>query len=200
MPSPIDYYFDFSSPYGYLISDQIDDFAARHGREVAWHPVLLGVIFQKTGTKPLSEIPLKGAYARHDWDRFARLLGVPYRHPERFPIPTQAAARVFYWVHDRDPREAKALARALYHAYFEHGQDISNPAKVVEIANRLGHDGRALTDALKSEALKERVKGECEAAVERGVFGSPFLIVDGEPFWGSDRLWQVKRWLDRGGW
>lgn len=200
MAEPILYYFDFSSPYGYLICDQIDEFAARHGREVEWHPILLGVIFQTTGQKALSEQPLKGTYAKRDWERFARLLGVPYRFPSRFPVPTQAAARAFYWARESEPAQAKALARALYHAYFEHDRDISDPEAVVEIAGSLGFDEQALTAALNGPELKERLKEECRTAMERGVFGSPFLIVDGEPFWGADRLWQIKRWIEQGGW
>lgn len=200
MAEPIEYYFDFSSPYGYLIADQIDGFAARHGREVAWRPILLGVIFQKTGQQALTLQPLKGDYAKRDWARFARLLGVPYTFPARFPVPTQAAARAFYWLDERDPRKAKDFARAVYHAYFEHGHDISSPETVVAIAGALGADKDALARALDTPEAKERLKREVERAMAQGVFGSPFLIVDGEPFWGADRLWQVKRWIEKGGW
>ena len=200
MPAPIDYYFDFSSPYGYLVADQIDAYAERHGRTVKWRPFLLGVVFQKTGQKPLSEQPLKGDYCRHDWRRFARLMGVPYHEPEPFPIATQAAARAFYWTADQDEALAKRLARTLYRAYFAEGKDISSPEIVTGIARALGIDMDALAAALQSPEIKERLKAEVSAAIERGVFGSPTFIVDGEMFWGADRLWQIKRWIEQGGW
>jgi len=62
--SPIDFYFDFSSPYGYLASEKIEALAARHGRSVDWHPILLGIVFRETGAKSLTEVPLKGNYSR----------------------------------------------------------------------------------------------------------------------------------------
>jgi len=79
---PIYFYFDFSSPYGYLASRRIEAMAARHGRGVAWRPFLLGVAFQKTGQSPLVEQPLRGAYHERDFARSARLHGIPFRLPE----------------------------------------------------------------------------------------------------------------------
>ena len=77
MSQPIDFYFEFASPYGYLASTQIDSLAARHDRAVAWHPIMLGAAFKETGARPLTETPLKGPYLLRDVPRFARLLGVP---------------------------------------------------------------------------------------------------------------------------
>ena len=66
MANPIDFYFDFSSPYGYFASTKIDDLAAKHGRSVTWRPILLGAVFKITGGQPLPTIPLKGSYTAHD--------------------------------------------------------------------------------------------------------------------------------------
>jgi 2-hydroxychromene-2-carboxylate isomerase len=76
MAAPIDFYFDFSSPYGYLAAQKIEALAAKHGREVDWHPVLLGVIFKETGSAPLTMVPLKGDYSRRDFERSARFHGI----------------------------------------------------------------------------------------------------------------------------
>ena len=98
MAAPIDFYFDFSSPYGYLASQKIEALAAKHGRAVDWRPILLGVIFRQTGTAPLTEIPLKGDYARRDFGRSARFHGLAeFRMPSRFPTPSQAPARIVLW-------------------------------------------------------------------------------------------------------
>ena len=72
MSAPVEFYFDFSSPYGYLASTQIDDLGKRHGRAIAWHPFLLGAAFKVTGQQPLTEQPLRGPYHRHDFERSAR--------------------------------------------------------------------------------------------------------------------------------
>ncbi len=201
MMSPaIEFYFDFSSPYGYLAAARIDDLAGRHGRTVHWRPILLGAVFKVTGQQPLVNIPLKGSYAVHDLQRSARLAGVPFRMPSRFPVATTAACRAYYWLQDRDPVAARTLAQALYRAYFAEDRDISNPEITLGIAATLGHDSKVLAQALNDPAVKARLKSEIDAAIGRGVFGSPFVVVDNEPFWGADRLDQVEQWLARGPW
>ena len=200
MPAPIDFYFDFSSPYGYFAGTKIDDLAAKHGRDVTWRPILLGAVFKITGGQPLPTIPLKGSYSAHDLQRSARLFKMSFKMPTKFPIGSTAPARAFYWLNDRDPAAARKLALALFHAYFAEDRDISNPEVTGNVAAKLGVDKVELAQALNEPAVKERLRSEVAAAIERGVFGSPYFIVDGEPFWGSDRLDQVEKWLETGGW
>ena len=196
---PIDFYFDFSSPYGYLASTRIDGLGAKYGREVRWRPILLGATFKVTGLPPLPTVPLKGDYSRHDFARSARHHGVAYTHPSVFPIATQAPARAFYWLDAQNPTKAKQLAAALYEAYFQRDVNISNPSDTVAVAAAMGVDGPALEAALNDPAVKEKLKVEVEQAIARGVFGSPFIFVDDEPFWGMDRFDQIERWLKEGG-
>ncbi|EXI74571.1 MAG TPA: 2-hydroxychromene-2-carboxylate isomerase [Candidatus Accumulibacter phosphatis] len=199
MSQPIDFYFDFSSPYGYLASEKIDELAARFGRKVRWHPILLGVVFRQTGGAPLTSIPLKGEYSLHDFARSARFLDIPYEHPKHFPLSTQHAARAYYWLHDQDWQAARSFAHAVFRSLYTEGRDVSDSEVVLEIAARQSVDRAVLAEALAGQALKDRLKTECEAAIARGVFGSPYIVVDGEPFFGSDRLPQIERWLASGG-
>jgi 2-hydroxychromene-2-carboxylate isomerase len=199
-PKPVDFYFEFSSPYGYIATQLAEDFERRIGRPVAWRPILLGPVFKITGQPPLIEIPMKGGYSKRDFSRTARLHQVAYNHPAKFPIGTVAALRAFYWVNDRDPVQARVLAKALYKAYFADGVDISAPATVIDIAASTGVDRAGLAAALEDPAVKERAKAEVDAAIAAGVFGSPFFVVDGEPFWGCDRMPMVEDWIRRGGW
>ena len=200
MAQPIDFYFDFSSPYGYFAAHKIDALAGRHGREVTWHPILLGAVFKSSGQQPLTTIPLKGDYAKRDFERSARFLDVPFALPSKFPVSTVAPARAFYSLADRDPPAAKRLALALYEAYFAQDRDISSPEVTIDVATKLGLDKEELAHALNDAAVKDRLRREVDDAIGRGVFGSPYIVVDGEPFWGSDRLDQVDRWLETGGW
>ncbi len=200
MSQSMDFYFDFSSPYGYFAAAKIDALAAKYDRVAVWRPVLLGAMFKITGQQPLTAIPVKGGYARHDLTRSARWFGVPFKLPAKFPIATTAPCRAYYWLHDRDPVAAKALAHALYRAYFAEDRDISDPQITADVAATLGHDREAVIHAVNDAAVKERLKAEVDAAIERGVFGSPYIVVDGEPFWGSDRLDQIEQWLAKGGW
>ena len=105
MTTSLDFYFDFSSPYGYLASEWIDVLAEKYGRAVVWRPVLLGILFKSTGSAPLAQIPLKGAYSLHDFARSARYLGVDYRQPTDFPIATHHAAPPKRDVTVRDRRQ-----------------------------------------------------------------------------------------------
>lgn len=200
MADPIDFYFDFSSPYGYLAAQRIDDLGARHGRQVVWRPFLLGVVFKTTGSEALLGVPMKGAYSAHDLQRSARRIGVPLIMPATFPFMSVAASRAFYALCDEDPQGAKKLAKALFHTAFGKGGDIGSAAAVIAVAESVGLDGEALGRALQDPAIKERLKAEVQAAIDAGVFGSPFFIVEGEPFWGHDRLAHLEEWLKTGGW
>jgi len=200
MAAPIDFYFDFSSPYGYLAAQKIEALAEKYGRAVDWHPVLLGVIFKQTGMAPLTMVPMKGEYSRRDFERSARFHGIAgFRMPPKFPIATQAPARIVLWLKVRDPALATRVIKALYRAFFTAGVDISDPDAAASVAAREGVDGAEARAAIDDPAIKDALKGEVELAIARGVFGSPFIVVDDEPFWGLDRFDQVERWLSTGG-
>lgn len=201
MADPVEFYFDFASPYGYFASTQIDAIAERHGRVVEWHPMLLGAVFKLTGGQPLPGIPLKGDYAAHDMPRFARFLDVPFRMPNPMPMNPVAAARACYWRElEAGAGPAKVMAKAIYHAHFGEGRDLSRPEALAELADAAGLDSKAMLEGMQSQPVKDRLRAVTDAAIGKGVFGSPFFIVDGEGFWGADRLDQVERWLASGGW
>ncbi|CAG0981730.1 2-hydroxychromene-2-carboxylate isomerase [Rhodocyclaceae bacterium] len=196
---PIEFWFDFTSPYSYLVSEKIDDLGAKHGRKVKWKPIMLGALFKTTGAQPLTQEPLKGDYAIRDFARSARFLGLPYRQPSKFPLTTLATARAYYWLHDRDCAMARKYAHAAFRAAFTEDRDISDPAVVVELAAAQGANADELAAALGSQEVKDRLKQECDAALARGMFGAPYVIIDNEPFWGADRLPQIEKWLETGG-
>jgi 2-hydroxychromene-2-carboxylate isomerase len=198
MTAPLEFYFDYSSPYGYFAAMKIDDLAAKYGREVNWKPILLGAVFKISGAAPLPTLPLKGPYALRDILRSARFHGVEYKQPSKFPVATQAPGRPFYWVNTRDPALAKRLAQALYRAYFVADRDISSPEITADVAATLGLKRDDVLAALNDPAVKDLLKNEVDAAIQLGVFGSPYIVVDGEPFWGIDRFDQLERWLARG--
>jgi 2-hydroxychromene-2-carboxylate isomerase len=199
MNPALDFYFDFSSPYGYLAANKIEALAEKHGRAVNWRPMLLGVVFRQTGMAPLTEIPIKGDYSRHDFERSARFHGIPFRMPSTFPIASQAPSRIVLWARAQDPALAARVARALYAAFFQEGLDISNPDVAADAAAKAGVDRAAARAAIDDPAIKDALKREVEGAIAAGVFGSPFVVVDGESFWGLDRFDQLDRWLATGG-
>jgi 2-hydroxychromene-2-carboxylate isomerase len=199
MTQSLHFHFDFSSPYGYLAAERIEALAARHQRSVEWRPVLLGAVFKITGTQPLTFVPLKGDYTRRDLPRTARYHGIAFRMPAKFPIPTQAAARLVVWQRGTDPARCGPLVKALYRAYFVEDRDISDPDVAASVAAEAGLDRGTARAAIDDVTIKDALKRDVDAAIAAGVFGSPFVIVDGEPFWGLDRFDQIERWLETGG-
>jgi len=197
---PIEFYFDFSSPYGYFASSQIDELAGRHGRKVDWRPYLVGTAMKATGHRPLFDTPMFHDYVSVDVPRFARLLDLPFQLPPAFPLVASAASRAYYVLAGRDPELAKRYARQTYHAFFGEGRDISRPETLRRVADDCGADGAELVEATQAQPAKDLFRRRNDEALARGVFGSPFVIVDGEPFWGADRLNQVDEWLKTGGW
>lgn len=201
MTGPVDFYFDFISPYGYLAATQIEKIAAKYDREVAWHPFLLGVtVMNVMGLKPIMETPLKSDYALIDRPRMAKLFGVELVIPDLEGVNSVAASRAYYWQREQDPHLAKELAMRLFRRLWVEGRDITDAEAVIDEAVALGIDGAALRDGLQDPRVKALLRDAVDRAVARKVFGAPFFIVDDEPIWGVDRLWMLEHWLAHGTW
>lgn len=132
--------------------------------------------------------------------RSARLLGAPLVMPPVLPMNSLATARAFWWLDAQDQDLAKGFAQAAFHAHWGQGRDLSAASAVAEVAETLGIATADLLAGIQDQAIKDRLRQETEESLAKGVFGSPFFIIDGEPFWGADRLDQVERWLSTGGW
>ncbi len=201
MGAPIDFYFDFSSPYAYLASRMIGQVAEKHGREVNWHSFMLGAAFKGENTGPLTMYPRKGAYSVHDFYRTARKYDIPFNMPEDFPKTTLGASRVFFWLSGKNAELARKFAEAVFAAYFVDGRDISDKGIILQVAEECGLFANEIDAVMGDAEVKEAYKASVEEIVDtKDIFGAPFFIVDGEPFWGADRVVQVDEWLKTGGW
>ena len=204
MSNTIDFYFDFSSPYGYLGSKRIEAVARKHNRSVNWHPILLGAIFKVSGQAPLTSYPLKGDYAVHDFNRAAREHNIPYKFPDPFPIGAVAASRACCWLKASAETALNDMltpfVHAIFKAYYVDGRNISELDEVLAVAQTIGIDKYALASGVSEQSIKDALKTAVDQAIKIGVFGAPTTIVDGELFWGNDRIEQIDRWLSRGGW
>jgi 2-hydroxychromene-2-carboxylate isomerase len=199
MNNPLDFYFDFSSPYSYIANEWVDALAARHGRRVRRHAVLLGVTFQAAELKSPVSHPIKREYSLHDFARSARFEGLPYAMPAVFPQPSQNAARVFWWLAEtRGEAAAAAWATAGLRAVFARGGNIADAATLKALAAAQGLDADEAERVWSDPAWKAHLKTANEAAIAAGMFGAPYFVVDGEPFWGNDRKPQIERWLAQG--
>lgn len=199
MNEPIDFYFDFSSPYSYIASEWIDALAARHGRSVRRQAMLLGVTFQAAELKSPVSHPLKREYSLLDFARSARFHGLPYRMPSNFPIPTQNAARIFWWLAEtRGAEAAGEWSRQGLRALFVRDIALNDPAALKALAAEQGIDPAEAEAVWNDPLWKARLKRANDEAIAAGMFGAPYVVVDGEPFWGNDRREQIERWLASG--
>ena len=198
---PIEFWFDFASGYAYFAALEIEALAERHGRSILWRPFTLGAAFKVTGAQGLSRTPLKGEYAGRDWQRLARLKGVVFKLPERHPKVGLAAIRAFYHFDRVDSPAAARLAKYIITGYFRDGLDTDDPHAIAHVASQfLGINRESVLAGINDPEVKAIARQHGEAAVVRGVFGSPWIFVDGEPFWGNDRLDMIDRWLSTGPW
>lgn len=199
--SPIAFYFDLFSPFAYLASHRIDAIAAQHGRTTDWRPVLVGITVLKVmGMKPLLEYPLKGAYLRHDAERLAQMWNVPFKFHGLKGHNSLNAMRAYVWLKQSDPALAKRFAQAMYRRLWVDNQDITQLEAVAAEAAQLGIDTTELIAAITSDPIKKALKTDVENAIGNDVFGVPFMIADGEPFFGCDHLAMLEHWLAHGRW
>jgi 2-hydroxychromene-2-carboxylate isomerase len=186
-PPALDFWFDYSSPFAYLGSTQIDAVASAAGASARWRPMLLGALFKDIGTPdvPLFAMPAaKRTYISRELGRWAKWWGVPFRFPSRFPMRTVAPLRLTLLAGDDAPR----LAARLFHAYWVEDRDISDTGVLRELAAD-AHIDPALVDRTNEPAVKQALIDSTAAARTAGVFGAPTCIVGGQHlFWGQDRL------------
>jgi 2-hydroxychromene-2-carboxylate isomerase len=191
----IHFYFDFSSPYSYIAAQWLPKLAADHARALVWHPILLGAIFKEVGNQSPVSYKLKDSYSVMDFARSARFEGVDYSHPTPFPVASQNAARIFLWLQGSHPERALSWAQTVWRAYFVQGENISETATLRNMAQTFGLEGTEAQEVIADDTIKALLKQSNEAALEQGVFGAPFFIVDGEKFWGNDRRAQLAAFL-----
>jgi 2-hydroxychromene-2-carboxylate isomerase len=191
---PIDFYFDFASPYGYFMSEKIDALAAQHGRSVNWRPILLFAALRALDLPAPFSHPVKLEYITADFARSARFLGVGFSMPPGFPAMTQHAARAFYLLNEQAGKAAVPFAQSVLRGYFQQGRNIADIEVIAQMlcaqTGKLG-DVPAVCARLKSDAAKALLQDAINDAVRHKVFGSPFVLIDGEPFFGVDRLPQI---------
>ncbi len=188
------FYYDLGSPYAYIAAEKIDRLAARYGFTVDWRPIVLGFIFKETGGQPLTNAHTwKADYAMHDFARNAQYHRVPFKQPAVFPLAAVTASRMAWWLHQHIPAQCAPFSRAIFSAYFVAGKDISDNAVCIAVANQLGLDGDHLLSSATSDDNKQSFNRLMDQAKTDKIFGAPmFKFLNGELFWGTDRLAQVE--------
>ncbi|MCP4808625.1 MAG: hypothetical protein GY913_08365 [Proteobacteria bacterium] len=183
----IEFFHDFSSPFSYLASTQVEAVAARHGATLRYRPILLGGLFRSIGTPdvPMNAMsPAKQRYVTKDLQDQASRFGVPLRFTSHFPLRTILPLRVSIV----QPRTIQAL----YAASWAGDQDMGDPQVVARVLDEAGFDGAALIAATQDPDVKAELRSNTELAAEIGVCGAPTFRVRGQLYWGADRLDHVE--------
>ncbi|HVN84824.1 MAG TPA: 2-hydroxychromene-2-carboxylate isomerase [Candidatus Binatia bacterium] len=194
MAAPLQFWFEFASTYSYLSVMRIERIAAAAGVPVEWKAFLLGPIFAAHGwnDSPFNLYPAKGRYMWRDMERLCARYELPFRRPSQFPRNGLLAARVTCagaaeaWCAD--------FVRGVYRANFGDDRDVSQPAAIATILDELGLPSREIIDRAQQAGNKDRLRRQTDEAIRLGIFGAPSFVVDGELFWGNDRLPDALHW------
>jgi len=201
MSLTIDYYFTPISPWTYLGHERFTRIAKAAGAQVNVLPVDLGgKVFPISGGLPLAKrAPQRQAYRLVELARFSAFHGVPLTlHPKFFPVPPDDAARLIIAVAQHDGSDAAmALTGAVTRATWVEERSIADAAELAAMLAALGLSAQRLAESQSAE-VQALFEANTQRAIDAGVFGAPSYVIDGEVFWGQDRLDFVERRLARG--
>lgn len=194
MTRTVDFYFDYLSPYAYLAWLRLPEIADPRGVAIVPKPVLFAGLLNHWGQLGPAEIPPKNLHVFKDTRRYAALRGIPLRSPRYHPFRPLTALRVSLAAVSQD--DQKAAIAALFNGGWAESIDLGDPGDIRDALNKAGLDGERLVAAAEEPLAKDTLRMETEAAVNRGVFGIPTMIVENELFWGLDQCEWLALYLD----
>lgn len=199
MPRTIDYYFSLVSPWAFLGHQAFLDLAKAHGASVNFKPVELGEVFPHTGGLPLPKRhPARQRYRILELQRWRELRGIALKiRPKHWPYPVSLANRCIVAVAESGA-DAGPFTKRAFEACWVEDQNCADEATLAKLLREAGHDGDAMLASAKSDAIGAIYAARPAEAVEKNVIGSPCYVLDGEVFWGQDRLDLLERMLKSG--
>src|SRR5712671_4089749 len=192
----LQFWFDFGSTYSYVGAMRVEEECARAGVRLEYRPFLLGPIFTELlGIKdsPFNVQPVRGRYMWRDVDRLCAKHGLPWRRPSVFPRNSVLPARVAL----SSGTTIGAVTRAIFLANFAEDQEISDPAVLAPVADSAGGAGQRAIELARTQEVKDRLRASTDEAKRLGIFGAPDFVVNGELFFGQDRLEDAIEWARR---
>lgn len=187
-PRTLVHYFSLHSPWAFLGYAPLMELAAKHGLTIDHRPMLLGELFAETGGVPLARRhPARQAYRVVELKRWQQKRGNEFNiFPEHWPYEPNLADRTVIAAImsgiDPDP-----VIRRLFAAVWQRQENLADPASLLEALTELGLSGDLLIEAAGNRTADTYLRNR-ETAVATGVFGSPGYVLDGEVFWGQDRI------------
>jgi 2-hydroxychromene-2-carboxylate isomerase len=182
----VEFYFDYGSPFSYIAHKRLPELLRRSGGEARYRPMLLGAVFQATGNQSPAQNPVKWPNSQRDLERHVAKYEVPFRRNPHFPVNTLKAMRGAVVAESEAflPRYSDALFTAMWCQ----GEKLDEDAVLARVLSAAGIDAAHVMARIAEDDVKQQLKSCTAAAVERGVFGAPTFFVEGEMFFGQDRL------------
>lgn len=190
--APIEFFFDYHSPWCYFASLRIEAIGERLGREIVWKPMHLARLIERIdGRRPLEANAAFVRWFKDDMQDWATQLGVEFRYHPQFPLRPARALRATAYAAQQ--MQAAPFVLGVMRAYWTESSDISDPETLAQIGGAVGLDARAVRASIEDPIFKQIVEDHTSEAQARGVFGAPTFFCDGKLFWGNDRLSQLEQ-------
>ncbi len=182
----VDFWFDFVSGYSWIAMAEAE--ALSRDYAVTWRPrpFVLGVVLERCGRQAIAQVGATRGYAIFDVARHAHRLGLQLRGPPKHPFVSLKALRAAALF--QDTTQGVPVARALFAAAWEQNRDLTDTDVIVAAVASVGADADRLAERVTAAETKDLLRANTDAALAAGVFGAPFFHLEGEPFWGQDRL------------
>ena len=193
MSKSIDFYFDYGSPTSYLAYKQMPGLIHRTGATVNYHPILLGGVFQQTSNQSPMDIPAKREWMVKDMEFFAERYGVPFEVNPHFPINTLVLMRGAIFAQEEGILER--YSDAIFHAMWGEPLNMADPAVIGDVLRAADLDVKRIVAATQDARIKDKLKTDTQAAIDRGLFGAPTVFVGPKMFFGQDRIRYVEELL-----
>jgi 2-hydroxychromene-2-carboxylate isomerase/rhodanese-related sulfurtransferase len=190
----LEFFFDFSSPYAYFAAEQINALAASYNLPVHWKPFQLGSIFKITGAGLLTSAhEWKASYSRDDILRTAELAGIDYKFPSLFPQGSASVARAMLWIEQtKGAPAAQKFALLMFRELFVNDGNLNDVTTMQRVAQVVGISPDELAANIQNPEARQKLIANTTEAETKKVFGAPTFVLDGERFWGVDRMGQLE--------
>jgi 2-hydroxychromene-2-carboxylate isomerase len=192
----IDFWFTMGSTYTYLTASRLPEIARATNMNFRWRPFHLLILLKEMNHVPFADKPAKSAYMWRDIERRAAMYGIPARLPAPYPIANSERANLVAIVGMREGWGAEYV-RAAYRHWFQSGLENGSEANIAASLHEIGQEPARVRKLAESDDTKAALIAETNAARELGIFGSPTFVVDGELFWGDDRLQDALDWAGK---
>ncbi|MBW2314131.1 MAG: 2-hydroxychromene-2-carboxylate isomerase [Deltaproteobacteria bacterium] len=186
MSKKLEYFFDYVSPFSYLADSQVPGLVQRTGAELIYRPFFLGGVMQASGNSPPATVPAKGAYMGVDIARWLDRYGLEFKFNPNFPVMTVKPMRAALVALEQGV--FPQFHQAMFKAMWREEKNIGDAEVLAEVLSSAGLDAPAILGRIGDDDVKEHLKANTAEAVERGAFGAPTFYVEGEMFFGNDRL------------